>query len=401
MNSGHCIRATVLTNILSPYRIPLYQRLASMPGLDVTVILLAESEANRQWHNDLQADGFATRVLPGKSLYLWRWELPVHLNRGLGRTLDSQRPDVVMVSGWDQIGYWQAAWWCRRRSTPLVLHNGSTRTSGLHKGRAWMALRRTMVRLATSYVAYGSQASEYLLSLGAQPEQVHVGLNTVDVDAMASAVQVERAKPEFSQPRSAYPPILLLYVGQLIPRKRVDLLLHALASVETDDLGLLIVGAGPEEQSLRNLAAFLSLRNVYFEGFQQPAVLPRYYALADALVLPSDREVWGLVVNEALAAGLFVICSDTVGAGFDVISSGWNGDTFAAGSAEDLGDRLRAFCGSAPEIAERREAIASNARSCLSIGQLAGAFAAAIGQASRKPDKDECTPEQTPKRRSS
>jgi glycosyltransferase involved in cell wall biosynthesis len=381
INASSPIRVTVVTNILSPYRLPLYQCLASMPGLDVTVILLAESEANRQWHNDLQADGFATRVLPGKSFYLWRWELPVHLNRGLGRMLDSQEPDVVMVSGWDQIGYWQAAWWCRRRSIPLVLHNGSTRTSGLHKGRAWMALRRTMVRLATSYVAYGSQAREYLLSLGAQPEQVHVGLNTVDVDAMATAVQEERAKSEFSQRRSAYPPILLLYVGQLIPRKRLDLLLHALASVETDDLGLLIVGAGPEEQSLRDLAASLSLRNVYFEGFRQPAALPHYYALADALVLPSDREVWGLVVNEALAAGLYVICSDTVGASFDVIYRGWNGDTFAAGSAEDLGARLRAFCGSAPEIAARREAITVDAGARLGIGQMAEAFNTAFHQA--------------------
>jgi hypothetical protein len=66
----------VLTNILSPYRVPLFQRLGSMPGLDVTVNLLAESEANRQWRVDLQPNGFSVQVLPGKSLYLARGDCP-------------------------------------------------------------------------------------------------------------------------------------------------------------------------------------------------------------------------------------------------------------------------------------------------------------------------------------
>jgi glycosyltransferase involved in cell wall biosynthesis len=382
MNTSSPLRVTVVTNILSPYRIPLYRRLGSMPGLDVTVNLLAESEANRQWRVDLQSNGFSTRVLPGKSLYLLsRWELPVHLNHGLGKALKAQNPDVVMVSGWEQVGYWQTAWWCRSHGVPLVLHNGSTHTSGLHTGRACMTMRRVMVRMATSYVAYGSLAREYLISLGASPERVHVGFNTVDVDAMAAAVWNERARLDFSSQRSGYPPVVLLYVGRLIPLKRVDVLLQALAQIGADDVALLIVGSGPEEDRLRSLASSLNLQNVFFEGFHQPSELPRYYALADALVLPSDREVWGLVVNEALAAGLYVIASDRIGAACDAIRPGWNGDTFEGGSVSSLAARMEGLRRTLDQVAQRRNDIVADAQVRLSIDQMAAAFSAAFYQA--------------------
>jgi glycosyltransferase involved in cell wall biosynthesis len=286
-----------------------------------------------------------------------------------------------MISGWDQIGYWQAAWWCRRHGVPFVLHNGSTRTSGLHAERAWMTVRRAMVRMAASYVAYSSPAREYLISLGASPERVHVGFNTVDVDDMAAAVWHERAKPDFSYRRSGYPPVVLLYVGQLIPRKRVDLLLQALAQIEADDVALLVVGSGPEEAHLRSLASCLNLRNIFFEGFHQPSELPRYYALADALALLSDREVWGLVINEALAAGLYVIASDHVGGAGDALRPSWNGDIFESGSVSSLAARLEDLRRTFDQVARRRSDIVADARERLSIDQMAAAISAAFYQA--------------------
>ena len=387
MNEHVAVRVAIVTNILSPYRLPLYRRLANVPGFDLTVTLLGRAEANRQWKLESGDTGFVTQVLPGKSLFLWRWELPVHLNRGLSKLIEAIDPHVVIVSGWDQVGYWQAAWWCRRTRTPLVLHCGSTLLSGTHRSRPWETLRRVMVGMASAYVAYGSHARKFLLRLGAPADQVHVGLNTVDVDAFATAVEAVRARPNHPRLRATYPRTVLLYAGQLVPRKRVDLLLRSVASLEIDDVALLIVGSGPEEARLRVLARSLRLRHVYFEGFHQPEALTRYYALADALVLPSDREVWGLVVNEALAAGLYCICSDTVGAAFDVLYPGWNGDTFTAGRVEDLAVRLRAYVAMSSEVVERRNAIVADARARLGMSQLVEAFVAAIGQAARSDDR--------------
>jgi glycosyltransferase involved in cell wall biosynthesis len=378
------IRVAVVTNILSPYRVPLYERLAMMSDLDLRVILLGSTEANRQWEPALQKNGFHNEVLPGKSWYVWRWEFPIHLNRGLCKALQTHLPDVVMVSGWDQPGYWQSAWWCRRRGVPLVLHNGSTSTSGLRRSKASMLIRQAMVRRASSYVAYGSKAQQYLFELGAPADRVHVGLNTVDVDTFAKSVQAERSQPTFSKRRSSYPPVLLLYVGQLNRRKRVDLLLQAMGSLRTDDIGLLVVGSGPEDENLRTLTESLGLHHIYFEGFQQPAALPSYYALADALVLPSDREVWGLVVNEALSAGLFVITSDEVGASSDTICKGWNGDTFAAGSHLDLVARLQEFISGHERVAGERDCIMADALIRLSIGQSASGFCKAFRQAAHR-----------------
>jgi glycosyltransferase involved in cell wall biosynthesis len=341
-------------------------------------------EANREWQVHHQDTGFPVSVLSGKSLYLGRWEFPIHLNRGLGRALKAQKPDVVMVAGWDQLAYWQAAWWCKRSRVPLVLHNGSTNTSGLHRGQPWRTIRRLMIRMASTYVAYGSLARDYLMELGAREDRIHIGFNTVDMDAIAAAVQAERAEPETRAKRASYPPILLLYVGRLIPLKRVDLILQALANLGSDDIGLVIVGSGRAEAGLRERTGALGLRHVYFEGFHQPEALPHYYALADALVIPSDREVWGLVVNEALASGLYVIASDQVGAACDTLLSGWNGDTFTAGDATDLAEQIGQLRQRIGEVRQRRKAIVADATSRLGIHQLAGAFSAAFRHAAER-----------------
>ncbi len=77
---------------------------------------------------------------------------------------------------------------------------------------------------------------------------------------------------------------------------------------------VLIIGSGPEEEALRRQASQLGLPNVVFVGFVTPAELPAYYGLADVFVFPSLVDVWGLVVNEALACGLPVLASRYAGA---------------------------------------------------------------------------------------
>jgi len=374
-------KVLVLTNIMPPYRVPLYRTLHEQAHLDLMVTLLGQSEANRHWNMDLGDIGFHCSYLSGRSLYLWRWELPIHLNYGLIGTLENERPDVVVISGWDQAAYWQAAWWCRRTGTPFVLQNESSLLSASRTRGPWMVPKRLMIRLASTYVAYGSKARDYLLRLGAFADRIHTGLNTVDVEALAEAVRRERANPNFQKLRARYPRVMFLYVGQLIPRKRVDLLLHAIKQLGANDVGVLVVGSGPEEERLRTLASSLGVRNVFFEGFHQPEELPRYYALADALVLQSEREVWGLVVNEALAAGLYVVCSDHVGAGFDLIRPGWNGDVFSSGDPTDLMIHLKYVRSSIDQVAKRREDIMADALARFGIDQLASALQDAIFQA--------------------
>lgn len=136
----------------------------------------------------------------------------------------------------------------------------------------------------------------------------------------------------------------ILYVGQLIVRKRVDLLLQAFSELGVPSARLRLIGQGPEADRLAQLAARLGIADrVRFSPGMPNADTVAAMADADALVLPSRFDGWGAVVNEALMVGTPVICSNRCGAS-DLIESGRNGYVFEAGSAPALRESLQRFC---------------------------------------------------------
>lgn len=136
----------------------------------------------------------------------------------------------------------------------------------------------------------------------------------------------------------------ILYVGQLIMRKRVDLLLTAFSWLDVPSVRLQIIGKGEEEQNLKQLAKQLGIVDrVSFSQGMPNAEIVAAMAAADVLVLPSKFDGWGAVVNEALMVGTPVICSDRCGAS-DVIENGRNGYVFEAGNARALLGSLHSFC---------------------------------------------------------
>jgi glycosyltransferase involved in cell wall biosynthesis len=140
----------------------------------------------------------------------------------------------------------------------------------------------------------------------------------------------------------------------MIRRKGVDLLLAAFERIVAKglDVELRLVG---REASLPEFLASLSPEakaRVRYEGFQPPERLPHYFSASDVFVLPSRHDGWGVVVNQALAAGLPVITSDAVGAGLDLIEDDVNGFKFPAGDVEAL-QRSMERVASGPEDAHR------------------------------------------------
>jgi glycosyltransferase involved in cell wall biosynthesis len=133
-------------------------------------------------------------------------------------------------------------------------------------------------------------------------------------------------------------PVTFLFCGQMIARKGIDLLLVAFDRLVRRglDVRLLLVG---READLPQFLAGVSLdarSKICYEGFQPPEQLARYFARGDVFVLPSRHDGWGVVVNQALAAGLPIITSDAVGAGVDFVEERVNGILVAAGDADQL-----------------------------------------------------------------
>jgi glycosyltransferase involved in cell wall biosynthesis len=142
--------------------------------------------------------------------------------------------------------------------------------------------------------------------------------------------------------------VVLTFVGRLIPCKRLDLLLRALAAVRSISWALRVIGDGSERRALEKLAGELNLlHRITFTGVLENSAVRKELVNADLFVLPSRWDGWGAVVNEALMSGTPVICSSYCGAA-DLISNGLNGEIFEYGSADSLVATLERWISKGP-----------------------------------------------------
>ena len=149
-------------------------------------------------------------------------------------------------------------------------------------------------------------------------------------------------------------PVRFLFCGQMIERKGVDVLLLAFDRLVTKgvDAQLLLVGREAELPKFLTMVSPTARSRIRYEGFQAPERLPEYFAMSDVFVLPSRHDGWGVVINQALAAGLPIITSNAVGAGLDLVDDGTNGIRVAAADVDGL-FRSMAELASGPEIARK------------------------------------------------
>jgi glycosyltransferase involved in cell wall biosynthesis len=197
------------------------------------------------------------------------------------------------------------------------------------------------VRSSDAWLSYGTKSSADLLRLGADPARIVIA-PLVARSAPARARTTRRR-------RYAGESFRYLFVGRLIERKGVDVLLDAFNQTEGGELW--IAGDGPLS-GLATTTASIDHR-VSLLGHADAIALDALYGRADALILPSHYDAWGLVVNEAQAYGLPVIATDQVGAAADLIEPGVNGLVVPAGSSAALARAMKELAQWTPEQRER------------------------------------------------
>jgi glycosyltransferase involved in cell wall biosynthesis len=215
----------------------------------------------------------------------------------------------------------------RRR---VVLWGETHARSGIVRSPFSNLLRRRVVRAVHSVITNGRLATEFALALGADPTRI-----------VTSCLPSAMAAPEPSRIDESSG-ARFLFVGRLTASKRPMLALSAFGRIsrELPDTTLTFVGDGPEEVRIRAAAAPRNGR-VRFLGRVEGSELGTIYAEHDILIAPFVREVWGLVVNEALGAGLFVIASDAVGSAASLIDQ-QSGIIVPPDDQEALVDAMRA-----------------------------------------------------------
>jgi len=341
--TGRPVRVALLHNIISPHVVPLFERLAHQPGIDLKVYFLAESDRNRRWATAIDRS-FDYEILPHWALRVGRTDLSTFfINPTIISALQRDGFDVLVSVGWDSFAALGAFALCKLRRKPFVLWSGSTVNEPSWRRTMTLPLVKQVVRGSNSWIAYGSRAREYLVGLGASADRVFLAFNTVDVDWFrARADELRPHRAAIRQELGLGDGPVVLYVGQLIARKGpLDLLAaHELLLQRVPDVQLVFVGYGQLEPELRARVAQQQIGGVHFAGHVAIPDLPRYYVAADTFVLPSHEEVWGLVLNEAAACGLPIISTDVTGAAPDMIEPGVNGQIVPVADSRRLASAI-------------------------------------------------------------
>jgi glycosyltransferase involved in cell wall biosynthesis len=258
--------------------------------------------------------------------------------------LDALQPDILAIPGWGFPISRAALAWCQKHNIPTILMSESKwddeqRQWWKEQVKSWLYVRKYDAALVG-----GKLHRDYLNKLGFPQERIFLGYNAVDNDYFTQNAEIARRDPVQARQRQPKIPLkpYFIVVTRLIKRKNVFPLVQAFAAYrqqigDEQAWDIVICGNGVEEASIRNLIVEQKLQDcVHLPGFITYQAIGDWYGLANAFVHPALQEQWGLVLNEACAAGLPVLCSRTVGAGYELVDNGKNGLLFDPTSREDM-----------------------------------------------------------------
>jgi len=331
-------KVLLLTNVISPYRIPVFNHLAKKT--DILFVFLCEMLREWKLKVYLSKIKFAYVVLKGIQVFFRKKEFTLHLNRGFLRLLIKEKPDVIVSTGYTYIESILGLIYAKLKNKKFILWSGTTLNSSESKNLIVCKIKRAIITRCDSFLAYGSEAADYLIRYGADKDKIVISRNAIEVENFSVESKKYVVDKESLKERYNLPMLNILFCGRLVPCKNLLSLINAFSLLDCKQCGLIIIGDGYKKDEYFNYCSSNNIKNVFFKGHQDFEELVKYYLISDIFVLPSNREIWGLVVNEAMACGLPVICSNKAGAAKDLIKDGVNGYTFNPDDVNELKDKL-------------------------------------------------------------
>jgi glycosyltransferase involved in cell wall biosynthesis len=268
-----------------------------------------------------------------------------YINLGLINLVKSN--DVIIIGGYEQPTYIMLSLLCRLYKKPYIIIFDGISPKKVYEAEnpAKFLLKSLVIKHANSIFGNGTVSKLYFSKkFNYNSDKIFNQYLTVDIDKIVDlGKQKEILRKEIRQKLNIdNDKKVIIYSGRLIKQKNVDSIIKAINVLDNkESYILLILGDGEEKENLLNLAKELKV-NLRMAGFisKQEELFKHYYA-GDLMILPSNNEVWGLVVNEAMAAGLAVIVSDECGCSLDLVRDGENGFVVHAGDVKDIANAIK------------------------------------------------------------
>ncbi len=359
-------RLAVLTPHPIQYQAPFFKKLAKHPEIDLTVYFCWDFGVkgpsydpgfNQKIKWDIPLlDGYRYEFLknfsPNPGSGKWNREI----NPGIIKEIWKGKYDAVLVYGWNSLTSWLAFLTAFLRKIPVFIHGENPLNQEAFKSGFKIKIKKFILgwlfKRIKFFLYIGEENKKFFKFYGTPEEKLIFCPYAVENERfVGEAEKLKYRKNEFKKElRLNGEQAVVLFMGKLIEKKRPLDLLKAYEMLITRSPNhpitelpaLVFVGDGVLRSKLEEYSKERNLDNVYFIGFKNQTELPKYYTLADVLVLPSGAgETWGLAVNEAMCFGLPIIVSDVVGCGPDLVKDNVNGFIFPLDDAEQLSLRLK------------------------------------------------------------
>lgn len=317
------------------YRIPFFERLAK--NFEVTFFF---DQIDRK--TKVQRDSFSYKIL--RSIVVANTPTyDLRLAPTLFCDLLRGKYDLFVGSGIGEFSAYIAFAVSRLTGKPFVLWNETWYWPiTLPRSLVWIVVKIMMLK-ADAIIVSGSKAKEFVISNCVDPRNVFIAPNASDVIIDRDVLSSEK---ELKKNLGIEGKKVVLYLGRLIKRKGVSILIKAFSKLQSDvnDSILIIAGEGEDRINLERLCTELKLNNVIFTGYIDDKYKGLYYSLADIFVLPSIKhtgEVWDLVLNEAMSFAKPIVSTTAAGSSFDLIENRVNGYRVKQGDERALCEAIK------------------------------------------------------------
>ncbi|MFN8280752.1 MAG: glycosyltransferase family 4 protein [Saprospiraceae bacterium] len=316
------MKLSFYTNIPTPYQDDFFKALARQT--DFEACYFARTESDRSWgdrtvgfHEEYLSNGFFAKMIQ-------RRFKDFHFSLGIFRRSLKEDADFIILGGnYFALNNFFAAMILKSRGKRLGFFSERIGQSKGLKGLVKKIYLNLFLHMIDVLILIGQTARQSYSRLGFTDINSVIVPYSIDPSPYQNAVMDSQIRDAVRLRLNCSDKFTCLVSGALIERKGVDLAIRTMNMLELkypDKFCLIILGGGPLEALYREMSG----TNIHFEGFQQKDELPSYFAAADVFLFPTRYDGWGLVVNEAISAGLPIICSANAGAS-EYIKEGVNG----------------------------------------------------------------------------
>ncbi|MBR6509599.1 MAG: glycosyltransferase family 4 protein [Clostridia bacterium] len=310
------MRLLFITNVPSPYRVEFFKELGKYCDLTVLFEKSTSDERDNSWKN-YSFEGFNGIILKSVKSSVDKAFCPSVI-----KYLSIKKFDRIIVADVASSTGMLAIQYMKLFNIPYYIEgDGAFAKSG--KGFK-EKVKRHFIKGAKGYFSTSLMHDEYYVTYGADKNKIHrYPFSSLKKDDILENIPQTEQKLSLREELGMPEKRIVLTVGQFIHRKGFDVLLNA-AKNFSEDIGVYFVGGEPTEEYLK-LVEENNLSNIHFIGFKNKSELKKYYIASDIFVLPTREDIWGLVINEAMAYGLPIITTNRCIAGLELVKNGENG----------------------------------------------------------------------------